>query len=269
MKQLRFVKMIAANLELFALLTQREIVGPYKGAALGLWWSVLLPLLMLAIYTFIFSNVFQARWGGDFTGSGRMNFAANLFAGLIVFNFFSECLRKAPRLITANPNFIKKIIFPVEILGAVTVGAACFNASISVLILIGFQLITHHALPLTIAWLPVIWLPLLLITMALTWAISAIGVFLRDIDQAIGVGLNVLMFLSPIFYPATALPRSLQKVLLLNPIASVIEQTRRCSIQGLHPNASYLLIALPLAIVICELSYRIFYRTRKAFADAL
>lgn len=261
--------MIADNAELFALLTQREILGPYKGAALGLWWSVLLPLLMLAIYTFIFSNVFQARWGSDFTGAGRIDFAMNLFAGLIVFNFFSECLRKAPRLITSNPNYIKKIIFPIEILGAVTVGAACFNASISFLILIVVQFTSHHALPLTLGWLPLVWLPMLLVTMALTWAVAAIGVFLRDIDQAIGVSLNVLMFFSPIFYPAAALPGSWQKVLLLNPIASVIEQTRRCSIQGLSPSVSYLFIALPLAVFVCEMSYRFFYSTRTKFADAL
>lgn len=269
MKRLRFASMIINNFELFRLLTQREILGPYKGAALGIWWSLLLPLISLGIYTVIFSQVFQARWGGGFSHDNNLLFALNLFAGLIVFNLFADCMRQAPRLITSNPNFIKKIIFPVEILGAVCTGAATFRAITSLAILMTTQAIALRELPITYAYLPFVWLPLILLSMSLTWVLSGVGVFIRDLDQAIGITMNMLMFMSPIFYPIASLPERLQTIMALNPIAYVIEETRRCCIKGEPPDAYYLIIGIPASLIICELTYRIFYKSRLAFADEL
>jgi lipopolysaccharide transport system permease protein len=193
----------------------------------------------------------------------------NLFAGLIVFNLFSECVSRAPSLIVANPNYVKKVIFPLEVLGSVAVGSAGFHALTSLVILLVFELIAFQRLPLTLLWLPVVWLPLLLGSLACTWILSASGVFLRDIGQLIGVGLNMLMFLSPIFFPVSALPARWQPLLGLNPLAQVIEQTRRVAVQGLNPDLSYLVIGVTLTLLACEISFRGFQRSKGAFADVL
>jgi lipopolysaccharide transport system permease protein len=223
---------------------------------------------MLAVYTFVFSQVFKARWGG-LEQAGPLGFAVNLFAGLIVFNLFSECVNRAPGLVVANPNYVKKVVFPLEVLGCVAVGSAGFHALTSLLILLLFELLAFHHLPLTLLWLPLIWLPLILGSLACTWLLSAAGVFLRDIGQLIGVGLNMLMFLSPIFFPLSALPARWQPLLQLNPLAQAIEQTRRAAVQGLNPEWGYVVIATLTTLAACELSFRGFQGSKKAFADVL
>ena len=254
--------------ELWWRLTEREVLGRYRGSALGIGWSFITPLAMLAVYTFVFSQVFKARWGG-LEQAGPLGFAVNLFAGLIVFNLFSECVSRAPGLVLANPNYVKKVIFPLEVLGSVAVGSAGFHAITSLIILVVFELIAFHHLPITLLWLPLVWLPLVLGSLACTWILSAGGVFLRDIGQLIGVALNMLMFLSPIFFPVSALPTRWQPILALNPLAQVIEQTRRVAVQGLKPDLAYLLAGTIVMIMACEASFLVFQRTKKAFADVM
>ena len=254
--------------ELWWRLTEREVLGRYRGSALGIGWSFITPLAMLAVYTFVFSQVFKARWGG-LEQAGPLGFAANLFAGLIVFNLFSECVNRAPGLVLANPNYVKKVVFPLEVLGSVAVGSAVFHALTSLLILVGFELVAFRQIPLTLVWLPLVWLPLILGSLACTWLLSAAGVFLRDIGQLIGVGLNMLMFLSPIFFPLSALPPKWQPVLQLNPLAQVIEQTRRAALQGLSPNWSYVVLGTLITLLACEASFRGFQKSKGAFADVL
>ena len=268
MMKLKFPQSLWKNRELWWRLTEREVLGRYRGSAMGLGWSFITPLAMLAVYTFVFSQVFKARWGG-LEQAGPFGCAVNLFAGLIVFNLFSECVSRAPSLIVANPNYVKKVIFPLEVLGSVAVGSAGFHALTSLVILLVFELIAFQRLPLTLLWLPVVWLPLLLGSLACTWILSASGVFLRDIGQLIGVGLNMLMFLSPIFFPVSALPARWQPLLGLNPLAQVIEQTRRVAVQGLNPDLSYLVIGVTLTLLACEISFRGFQRSKGAFADVL
>jgi lipopolysaccharide transport system permease protein len=264
----RFPAALWNHRELWWRLTEREVLGRYRGSALGIAWSFITPLAMLAVYTFVFSQVFKARWGG-LEQAGPLGFAVNLFAGLIVFNVFSECVSRAPGLVVANPNYVKKVVFPLEVLGSVAVGSAGFHALTSLLILVVFELIAFHKLPLTLLWLPLIWLPLVLGSLALTWLLSAAGVFLRDIGQLIGVGLNMLMFLSPIFFPVSALPTKWQPVLQLNPLAQVIEQTRRAAVQGLNPSLAYLLLGTLVTVTACEISLRVFQKSKGAFADVL
>ena len=254
--------------ELWWRLTQRDVVGRYRGSILGLSWSFITPLAMLSVYTFVFSQVFKARWG-NLEEAGPLGFAVNLFAGLIVFNLFGECVSRAPSLVTDNPNYVKKVVFPLEILSCAAVGAAIFHAITSLGILLIFELIAFHKIPLSIFWIPIVWLPLVLGTLACTWLLSAAGVFLRDIGQLIGVLLNMLMFLSPIFFPISALPEKWQPVLALNPIAAVIEQTRIVSIQGDNPNISFIIVGLLSTMIGCELSLRIFRKSKNAFADVL
>ena len=264
----KFLGSVTKQRELCWRLTEREVLGRYRGSALGLGWSFITPLAMLAVYTFVFSQVFDARWG-SLEQTGPFGFAVNLFAGLIVFNLFSECIIRAPTLITSNPNYVKKVVFPLEILSCVTVGSAIFHATISMAVLLVFEVIAFKHIPLTILWIPIIWTPLIIGTLALTWILSAAGVFLRDIGQLIGVAVNMLMFLSPIFYPASALPDQWQLILQLNPLAQVIEQTRRVAVLGMQPNLSYIVIGTALALAACESSFRIFTKSKKAFADVI
>lgn len=267
-KILRFPGNVWLHRELWWRLTEREVLGRYKGSVLGIAWSFITPLAMLAVYTFVFSQVFKARWGG-LEQPGPLGFAINLFAGLIVFNLFSECAIRAPSLIVSNPNYVKKVIFPLEILSCVAVGNACFHALTSLCILIVFELIAFQAIPLTIFWLPLIWLPLILGALACSWLLSAAGVFLRDIGQLISVGINMLMFLSPIFFPLSALPERWQPLLRINPLAEVIEQTRKIAVQGANPDPTYLFIGTIIMLFACELSFRVFQKSKKAFADVI
>lgn len=230
----RFIDSFWTNRELWLRLTEREVLGRYRGSALGILWSFITPLAMIAVYTFVFSQVFKARWG-SLEEAGPLGFAINLFAGLIVFNLFSECISRAPSLICMNPNYVKKVIFPLETLGSVAVGNAGFHAITSLTILLLIELLAMHYIPLTIFWLPLVWTPLVLLSMAGTWLLSAAGVFIRDIGQLINVGLNMLMFLSPIFFPVSALPDRWQPILKLNPLAMIIEQTRLVLVQGVRP----------------------------------
>jgi lipopolysaccharide transport system permease protein len=254
--------------ELWWRLTEREVLGRYRGSALGIGWSFITPLAMLAVYTFVFSQVFKARWGG-LEQAGPLGFAVNLFAGLIVFNLFSECASRAPTLVLANSSYVKKIVFPLEILGAVAVGSAGFHALTSLVVLAIFELIAIQSLPYTFVWLPLVWVPLILGCLAFTWVIAALGVFVRDIGQLVGIIVNMLMFLSPVFFPASALPLQWQPILILNPLAQVIEQTRKVLIAGEHPQASYLIAGTIFGSLACELSFRLFQKTKRAFADVM
>ena len=176
MKQL-FIRSFLENRELCWRLTEREVLGRYRGSALGIAWVFINPLAMLTVYTFVFSQVFVSRWGG-MDQAGPLGFAVNLFAGLIVYNLFSECISRAPGLVVSNPNYVKKVIFPLEVLMPVTIGASLFHAGCSLLILLAFQLLLSHHLSPTFLFLPLVWLPFLLGTLGLGWFFSMLGVFL-------------------------------------------------------------------------------------------
>ena len=255
------------NRSLAKALVQREVVGRYRGSLMGILWSFFNPVFMLIIYTFVFSVVFKARWN---TGSdSKTEFALVLFSGLIVFNLFAECFSRAPGLILANVNYVKKVVFPLEILPWVALGSAMFHALISLgvwliayLILFGFPHVTVLLLPLVI-------LPLLLFIMGLTWGLASLGVYLRDISQFIGMVTMVLMFLSPIFYPASALPEQYRHLLLLNPLTPAIEQARDVLFWGKVPDMTILSVYLLGAALVAWLGFAWFQKTRKGFADVL
>lgn len=238
---------------------------------MGMLWSLINPILMLAIYTFVFSVVFKIRMDQQ-DGSiydDKFAFALVLFVGLIIFNLFSECLSRAPGLILANVNYVKKIIFPLEILPWVNLGSALFHAGISFLVLLGFLLIIDHPIHWTSIYLPIIVLPLLFLILGLSWFLASIGVFVRDIGQFIGLILTMLMFMSPIFYPASALPASVRDYLFLNPLTFIIEQTRTVILYGQSPNWIGLAVYYAIALLIAWVGLIWFEKTRKGFADVL
>ncbi|MDP2224119.1 MAG: ABC transporter permease [Nitrosomonas sp.] len=252
-------------------MVKREVIGRYRGSFLGLLWAFVNPILMLAIYTFVFGVVFKVRLDSQSTElyDDKFAFALLLFTGLILFNLFSECLSRSPGLVLANVNYVKKVIFPLEILPLVSLGSALFHAGISFLVLFTFMLVIDHSIHWTLIFLPIILLPLLLLILGLSWMLASIGVYVRDIGQFIGLILTMLLFMSPIFYPASALPESVRDYLFLNPLTFVIEQARAVTLYGQLPDWIGLVVYYMLASIVAWAGLMWFMKTRKGFADVL
>lgn len=252
-------------------MVKREVIGRYRGSFLGLLWAFVNPILMLAIYTFVFGVVFKVRLDSQSTElyDDKFAFALLLFTGLILFNLFSECLSRSPGLVLANVNYVKKVIFPLEILPLVSLGSALFHAGISFLVLFTLMLVIDHSIHWTLIFLPIILLPLLLLILGLSWMLASIGVYVRDIGQFIGLILTMLLFMSPIFYPASALPESVRDYLFLNPLTFVIEQARAVTLYGQLPDWSGLVVYYMLASIVAWAGLMWFMKTRKGFADVL
>lgn len=261
------VRSIWHSRDLIRQMTKREVVGRYRGSVLGLFWSFFNPVLMLIIYTFVFSVVFKARWGTG--GESRFEFALILFAGLIVFNLFSECLLRAPSLITGNVNYVKKVVFPLEILPVVAMGAALFHGLVSLSVLLVFYVLVSASLHWTIVFAPLVILPLLLITLGASWFLASLGVFVRDVSQTIGLLMTVLMFLSPIFFPISALPVKYHTIIYMNPLTFIIEQMRDVMIWGKLPSWPGLCTVMLVGMMVAWLGLVWFQMTRKGFADVL
>ncbi len=248
-------------------LAKRDALGKYKGARLGILWPLLTPIFMLTIYTFVFSEIFQARWTSG--NASKSEFAIILFAGLIVFNLFAENITRAPGLIIENINFVKKIIFPLQILPCVTLMSSLFHAGVSLLVLLFFQFcITGHLSP-TILLLPLVIFPLTLFCLGAAWFLSAIGVFLRDVSQTIGIAVTGLMFLSPIFFPLSSIPSRWQALAKLNPLVLPIEQARNVLVWGVSPDWGAWLNYTAIAALVGWLGFASFQKTRRGFADVL
>lgn len=254
--------------KLIAQMTRREVVGRYRGSIMGLAWSFFNPVLMLVVYTFVFSVVFKARWGmGD--DESKINFAIVLFVGLIVHGLFAECVNRAPGLILSNVNYVKKVIFPLEILPAIAMGSALFHTIVSLIVLLVALLLTGVGISWTVLLFPFVIFPLLLATMGFAWFLSALGVFLRDIGQITGIFTTVLLFLSPVFYPLSALPGKYQAILQFNPLTFVIEESRKVLVFGQLPDFGGWLLYLAVSCLFAWLGYAWFQKTRKGFADVL
>lgn len=258
-------------------LTKREIMGRYKGSVIGIIWSLIVPLFMLAIYTYVFSFVFQAKWTPSANESGtlpdpttdRFYFAIVLFAGLIIFSLFAEITTKSPNLVISNPNFVKKTVFPVELLPVPAIAAACFHAAISLLVLFIFILLSGHQVPTTFVLFPLAALPLLLFCLGLSWAISAIGVYFRDIQQVVALAVSVLMFITPIFYSLNAVPLRFHQFVELNPLTHFVEWARQILILGELPNTGGFFVGLACCFLFAWFGYFIFQKMRDGFADVI
>ncbi|MDO8178838.1 MAG: ABC transporter permease [Undibacterium sp.] len=261
------VRSLWQHQQLIVDLAKRDAFGKYKGSKLGVLWSLLAPIFMLTIYTFVFSEIFQARWT---TGSSsKTEFAIVLFTGLIMFNFFAENVTRAPHLIVGNVNFVKKIVFPLEILACVNLVSAMFHLTVSLVVLLVFQVAIYGRVPLTFLLMPLMIMPLALFCLGIAWFLSAIGVFLRDVGQTIGIFVTGLMFLSPIFFPLSAIPLHWHALAKLNPLVFPIEQARNIQVWGNYPNWDEWLIYTLASTVIAYLGFAFFQKTRRGFADVL
>ena len=226
------------------------------------------PLLMLGVYTLVFRFVFKLRWGGGGDES-NLTFALRLFAGLAVFNFFAECITRSPRLILEQPHLVKKVIFPLEILAWINALAALANLGVALLLLLLFGAWDRGGLSLTVLALPLVWLPLLPLCVGLGWLLSAVGTYVRDVGQVLGLLVSLLMFLSPVFFPLEALPVALRPWMFLNPLALIMTQTRQVLLDGQWPNWSALGLQLVACCAVALLGAAFFKAARKGFADVV
>ncbi len=248
-------------------LVHREVVGRYKGSMLGIFWSLVTPVFMLAVYTFVFSVVFKARWNAG--SESKTEFALVLFAGLLVFNLFAECINRAPGLVLANVNYVKKVVFPLEVLPWVAMGSALFHFAVSFGVWLAAYALLVGLPHWTLILSPLVIAPFVLFVMGLSWALASLGVFLRDVGQIIGIAVQVLMFLTPIFYPASALPERFQTLMFLNPLTPPIEMIRDVMYWGKLPSLSLWLAGTVVSVAVALLGFVWFQKTRKGFADVL
>lgn len=260
-------KSLTLNLQLIRRLVYKDVVGRYRGSIFGIVWSFINPLIMLAVYTFVFSFVFKTRWG---TGSdSKVEFALALFAGLIVHTLVSECINRAPYQILNNKSYVTKVVFPLETLTWINLFSTLFHTVVSLIVWIIFYIAAYHNFNMTTFYLPIVFLPLLFYTLGLSWFLASLGVYIRDVAQLTGLISTLLLFMSPIFYPITALPLKYQSFLYANPLTFIIEQTREVLMWGNPPNWQGLGITLSISLLVAWAGFFWFQRTRQGFADVL
>lgn len=252
---------------LIATLVRRDIASRYRGSVLGVVWSLVNPLLMLVIYTFVFSTIFGMRWGA--VSDNPLDFALMLFAGLLLFNFFAEAVNRAPGLVLGNPNLVKKLVFPLEIQAWVVVASGLFQAGISLLVLLGAIVAIRGEVPVTIVLLPLVFIPLTLVALGLVWFVSALAVFLRDIGQVVGHVVVMSMFLSPLFYPIAAIPERFRPLFYLNPLTLLIGEARKVSVLGEMPDWAGLGLYAGGSLVFAAVGFWFFQRLKPGFSDVL
>lgn len=251
---------------LFRQLTGRELAARYRSTTLGVVWLILQPLLMLGVYTLVFGTIFSAKWGG---ARSTADFSLVLFSGLLIFNLFSEVFLASPSVIVGQPNYVKKVVFPVELLGGVKVATALSTAAIAWLILLMAR-IAIMGVPSPLFLLsPLVLLEMVPMLLGIAWLLSSLGVYLKDIAQVVGIVTSMILFLSPIFFPADAMPESFRGLILFNPLATPIDAFRKLTIMGEFPDLTGLMNHFALSVLFMAFSYLMFKKLAKGFADVL
>lgn len=257
---------IGRRLELVLSFARRDLAARYKGSALGIAWAVLTPVVMIAIFTFIFAGIFGARFGAS---DSHWDYALYLFCGLLPWSMFAESVQHSANTIVAHSNLVKRVVFPLETLPASQAFAALGNQLFAtVALLIGIAVIRQN-LHLTGLWLPLLLIPQLLFALGAAWLIASLGVFLRDIAQGITLLLMAWMYLTPIIYPEAIVPERLRWYININPFTPLVRSYRRIFLDGLAPDWRGLLYFTLVALVVFVVGYWWFARTRKNFADVI
>jgi lipopolysaccharide transport system permease protein len=262
-----FARSLTVHRDLIFRLSAREFTQRFRGSVLGVAWAVLIPLLTALIYTFVFSTVFRARWPG--VADGPFDFAIIFLTGIVVHTIFAEAVARAPALVVGNANYVKKVIFPLEILPIVSVLTALTNASIGIAIVVFGNLILNGELHITIITLPLIVAPYLVFIIALVLFFAAVGVYLRDLSQVVALLITITMFLTPIFFPIESVPPRFQTLIWLNPLTFIVQQVRGVVIFGQWPNFLGLMIYTVASLASLALAFWLFQRLRNGFADVL
>jgi len=254
--------------DLIRQLTRREVMGRYRGSFVGLGWSFIQPLMMLCIYTFVFSVIFRARWGPD-ADESRAVFALALFMGMITFNIFSEVVNAAPSILTSNVNYIKKVVFPLEILPLVRLLSCLVNALFGLAVLLAGFFVVHRFIHWTVFLVPLAWLPMAMFSLGCGYFLAALGVFIRDVRASIGIITTMFFFLTPILYPISAVPERFRVFSRMNPIAIYVEDMRRVVLWGRMPDWPWFFGGLAVAMLVMVLGFLWFMKSKRAFADVV
>lgn len=248
-------------------MSRREVLGRYRGASFGLAWSVISPFLMLGVYAFAFGTVMKSRWPQQ--AGGAHSYAVILFVGLIMHGFFAECLIRAPTLVVSNPNYVKRVVFPLDVLPWSMMFSALFHALINAVVLAMLMLVLEHHLHSTLLLLPLIFLPLIFLAMGLSWILASVGVYLRDISQVMPVVTTAMLFLSSAIIPISVLSPHLQFMFHLNPLTFFIDEARMVVLMGEWPNWSALALATVGGLLVAWVGHAWFMATQRGFADVI
>lgn len=278
---LAMVRNLWSHRQLAWQLARRDIVGRYRSSWLGLLWAVITPLILLAIYTFVFAVVFNARWGDD-AAESRGVFALTMFCGMLIYNLFAEVANRSPMLIVENPNYVKKVVFPLEVLIVSSLIAAMFSLLVGFGVwLVGWGLIMQTWPSWTVVWLPLVLMPVSLVTLGCGWFLASLGVFIRDLTHAVLLGTQVLFFATPIFYRVERVPPSFQFVMKLNPLTHAVGDARRVMLGqqylewigqpggATHPYWGVWAMTVVASAAFALLGYAFFMKSKRAFADVL
>lgn len=254
--------------ELLLSLTRRDIERKYKDSLIGSLWGVIVPFVLLAIYTVIFSTIFNAKWAG-MEVSGKVDYAVILFVGLITYNIFAEAVTRAPGCISGQPNFVKKIVFPLELLPGVVVLDALYNGMMSGIALVIVLAFSSFGLSWHLLLFPIILIPMLALTTGVCLVFASLGVYLKDTEQFAAMFARVLQYLTPVLYPSVIFPGSVGAAMRLSPLAVQVEQMRRLVIFGEWPALYPYLYSTGMSLLIFVIGLWWFNRTRRGFADVV
>ncbi|HEX4899452.1 MAG TPA: ABC transporter permease [Pyrinomonadaceae bacterium] len=257
---------LPSRFELILSLARRELLARYKGSALGVVWALLTPVVMIAIFTFIFAGIFGARFGAS---ASPWDYAIHLFCGLLPWTMFQEAVLQSSTTIVSHANLVKRVVFPLETLPIAQTLSALGNQLFGTVALLIAILLIRQQFPVSIIWLPVLLIPQFLLTLGIAWLIASLGVFLRDIAQGINLFMMAWMFLTPIIYPESIVPARYRPFVNLNPFTPLIRSYRRVLIEGTAPDWAGLAYFTAFALVSFIFGYWWFARTRKNFADVI
>lgn len=263
----KFALNLWKNRELIMRFVQRDISSRYRDSLLGIVWSFMTPVLMLAIYGFVFGVIFKSRWGA--LSSNKAAFPLILFCGLTTYNIFAETVTRAPQLIVGNVNYVKKVVFPLAIFPIISVLSSVVNAIIAFSILFVGLSVFLGVLHWTTLLLPIVMIPLVLLSLGLGWFFASLGVFVRDIGQILNIAVQAIMYLSPVFYPANAIPPKLRVVYDINPLSNVVDNVRNVVIWGTYPHWGQYFMWLGICGAVAVAGYMWFERTKDGFADVV
>jgi lipopolysaccharide transport system permease protein len=249
----------------------REVMVRHKGTSLGVLWAVVQPLLVLGIYTFIFGFVFQNRWS-HLRGPDWANFPLNFFAGYLLFGVFSECVNRSPTLITEHPNLVRKVVFPLEILPLTTCGAGLVYFSVSVALLMVVMFVLTLSVPWTVLLFPIVLVPLVMLTLGVSWLFASLGAFIRDFKQVVPVLTQLMFFVTPVFYDVTQIPERFQQVIHLNPLTTIVQFGRKTLMWGQVPTPDdwiALGVVTAVGLIVMIGGYAWFTKCKRGLADVL
>lgn len=251
---------------LYSQMVRRDIERRYKSTIGGMLWAIIQPVMMIGIYTVVFGLIFQPRWPSV---ASPWDYVLILFLGKIPYLFITESFASAASSMRSHSNLVKKAVFPLAILPGVSLGSAAYHAMIALAVWVVFYICIKGALPFAVVLLPLVWLPLVMITLGLCWFLSALGAYFRDTDQIVGTFNIALMFLSPIFYPMTSVPPVLRQVMQFNPLSYAIESSRALLLWPEKLDLVHYPLHLTIAAVVMTLGFLFFRRMRSGFADAI